>query len=77
MRIILLTTKGGSGLICWQILSTDSFWKSMEVSLENFYVVLGLKELNEPWSLLEITIFKKETLKRSHKMQMFTCNKYS
>ena len=41
MRIILLTTKGESGLLCYQILSTDSLRKSMEVSRENFYVDIG------------------------------------
>ena len=38
--------------------------------------ILGLKELNEQLSLLEIIICKKEPLKRSHEMQKFTCNKY-
>ena len=43
MRIYEMITK--KTLICYQILSTYSYRKCMEISLENLYVDIGLKGL--------------------------------
>ena len=46
MRINKTKNESGNVLIFYQILSTYSLRKCMEISLENLYVDIGVKELS-------------------------------
>ena len=46
MRIKKTKNESGNVLIFYQILSTYSLRKCMEISLENLYVDIGVKELS-------------------------------